>query len=257
MLQSQNGTGFVRASWGAMPVRVAKAKADRAAAFCRVEFARARERLRAMEVAADARGVDLTVQQRALVEGVLETCSRIVRGERPDHTLADLAALTQSHRELGSLSDVATQNPDLIPSLQDPERRLLSGFLAACGGDPSLAGDLDGIIGPLANVAASTQAPIRQATSTRVPTFSDAATEYETHRRDAGTREKELGALRRHAAAFVALLGDRPLDTYVRRDVEDFAAGLSFLPLRHGSIPTLQGASLEAVMDLRRALRRV
>ena len=46
-----------------------------------------------MEAGVGTHGGDLSEQQKALVEEVMATCSRLARGERFEQTLQDLAAL--------------------------------------------------------------------------------------------------------------------------------------------------------------------
>ena len=128
----------------------------------------------------------------------------------------------------------------------------MAGFLRACGGDPRVVGAVDGVVGLLATA----QGKPKQAApriDACVPAFSEAAQEYEQHGRDSGTRDKEVGALKRYVGALIELVGDRAMNAYSRRDLEDFAAELRFLPIRHGSIRDLKNASLAQAVAYGRA----
>lgn len=224
------GDSIVRISLGAMPVRRAKTLGRRCALLCSLVF-----ELAAKELSGTMAKSDLETSEVDLLKHVIEACQQAIGKAltSPSEALGIAMGLDSALATLKLVASEAAKGECGAAHIVEARESLTRGALSdvlAWAKDPGKARAALEAAPPFAPAPAAMPAAPAQPVST-APTFGKVSQAYIQMRADLdGEDHPEIKYLRLRQRTFIEIVGDRPLDQYTHKDLQDYVTAMQYWP---------------------------
>jgi len=220
---------MVRASLGQVPVRRARVLGRRCALLCNLVF-----ELAARELSGPMKS-DLKDNEARLLAQVIDACQQAI-GKALSSPSEALGIAMGLESALGTLKLVASETAKgaagashIVEARESLTRGALSEVLSLAQNPQKAMASLQAVPTVAPSPSASEVAPARPAST--VPTFGEVSQAYIDMRIGVdGEGHSEIAYLRLRRQTFLEIVGDRPVEQYTHKDLQDYITAMQYWP---------------------------